>query len=549
VGRAFALVLALVAALGCTPAAPVIPADPDAEIHVVGTEPLLHHLDPQQALVVTEVGQVSLLFDTLLSYDRSGAKLVPSLAEALPQVSADGLTYTVRLRGGLTYSDGRALTAGDFVFAYRHLCDPVTASALAFSAFAVAGCERYHADDATRTPPEQLARDREAVGVVALDGRTVTYRLVARAAYFPHLLASWLTAPTREDIVAKGDLWTEAGTLVGNGYFRLVSWSHRGRMVFERNELHQPKAKLKRIVMELALSGGPSAALAAFRNGELDVLPVNADLKPVVDADPGLVNRTVAVDSPCTTFFALNLRRPPFDDANVRLAFAKSFDRVTWSREQLGGLGAPIATFVPPGIPGYDPADDAQAFDLTAARALIAASRYAAGLPPVQLTIPGAASTKRLFQAVVDAWRTALGVDAQLSPVDAATARELTRSPQNYPQMTVQGWCAAYPDPQDFLSLMFTTGTTVGYTNYANPTYDDLVRRADAETDPSVRAGLYHDAQRILTKDAPAVFASSARSLTLVAARVRGYSLTPRDRSFSQFTLGDVYVPLAPTAR
>jgi oligopeptide transport system substrate-binding protein len=539
----------LVVALGCTPAAPVIPADPDGEIHLVGSEPLPHHLDPQQALVVTEVGQVSLLFDTLLTYDRSGTKLVPSLAEAMPQVSSDGLVYTVKLRSGLVYSDGRALTAGDFVFAYRHLCDAATASDLAFSGFVVVGCERYHSDDPTRTPPDQLTRDRDGVGVVAPDDRTVTYRLAARAAYFPHLLASWLTAPTRADLVAKGDAWTEAGTLVGNGYFRLASWTHRGRMVFERNELHQPKAKLKRIVMELSLSGGPNAALAAFRNGELDVLPISSDLKSAVDADPALVAQTVAIDSPCTTFFSLNVRRPPFDDANVRLAFAKSFDRATWSREQLGSLGAPIATFIPPGIPGHDAADDAQAFDVQVARALIASSRYAAGLPPVLLTIPGSASSKRQFQPVVDGWRTALGVDAQLSPLDATTARDLARSPLTYPQVTLQGWCAAYPDPQDFLSLMFTTATTVGHTNYANPAYDGLVRRANAEADPTARAGLYRDAQRMLTKDAPAVFASSARSLTLVAARVHGHNLTPLDRAFSQFTLGDVYVPLPPTPR
>jgi oligopeptide transport system substrate-binding protein len=320
-------------------------------------------------------------------------------------------------------------------------------------------------------------------------------------------------------------------------------------MVFERNELHQPKAKLKRIVMELSLSGGPNAALAAFRNGELDVLPISSDLKPVVDADPALVAQIVAIDSSCTTFLSLNVRRPPFDDANVRLAFAKSFDRATWTREQLAGLGVPTATFIPPGIPGYDAADDAQAFDVPAARALIASSRYASGLPPVLLSILGAASLKRQFQPLVDGWRTALGVDAQLSPLDATTARDLTRSPLTYPQMTVQGWCAAYPDPQDFLSLMFTSATTVGHTNYAEPRYDDLVRRADAEPDPVARAGLYRDAQRLLTKDAPAIFATSAKSLTLVAARIHGHVLTPLDRAFSQYTLGELYVPLPPASR
>ena len=534
-----ALVALFVAAIGCT-TGPV--ADPDGELHILGAEPALHHLDPQQATAKTEVGEVSLLFDTLLTYDRSGRTLIPALAEALPDVSSDGLRYTVRLRADLTYSDGRPLVAGDFVFAFRHLCDPATKSDFAFAGYVVEGCERFHGDEPGRTPPDQVARDRDAVGVIAVDPRTITYRLTARAAYFSHLLASWLTAPTRGDLVAQGDAWTEPGSLIGNGLFRLVSWDHRKQMVFERNDQHRPKAKLRRIVMQLALA--PAAALAFYRNGELDVVGVGADLKREVDADPALVQQARAGDSLCTTYVNLNVRRPPFDDGAVRLAFAKSIDRDRWVRDSLAGLAAPLDTFVPPGMAGYDKDDDAQTFDPVKARGLLAGSRYAASMPPIQLTYAPDPTALRVFQPLLDDWRANLGVDVRLAPIDATTARDLLR-PETSPQMVLQGWCAAYPDPQDFLSLVFVSNTGVGHTNYANPAYDALVRRGDVESDTATRMNLYRDAQRLLTREAPAIFLSYARSFTLVSPRVHGASLTPLDRVFSQFTLTDVFVPRA----
>lgn len=537
-----ALALIVLIVSGACATGPV--ADPDGELRILGGEPGLHHLDPQQATSKIEVGEVSLLFDTLLTYDRGGATLIPSLARTMPQVSSDGLTYTISLQSGLTYSDGRAVLARDFVFAFQHLCDPATQSDFAFAGFVVAGCERFHADDPARTPADQLARDRAAVGVVASDDRTVSYHLAYRAQFFPHLLASWLTAPTREDLVARGDTWTEAGTYVGNGLFRLVSWTHRKEIVFERNEQHRPKAKLKRIVMNLALT--PNAALAAYRNGEIDVLDVSTDIKRDVDGDAALAGQSASIDSVCATYFSLNVRKPPFDDANVRLAFAKAVDRDQWVRDALGGLGTPATSFIPPGVPGHDADDNAQAFDPAAARDLLARSRYAGAVPTVLITYPPIPTLSRVFQALADGWRSALDVDVRLSPIDPTTVRDLAR-PETYPQLISSGWCAAYPDAQDFLSLVFVSGSGVGRTNYANPAYDSLVHQADGEPDVARRAGLYRDAQRMLTRDAPAIFMASLRSTTLVSPRVHGQTITRFDRVFSQYALSDVFVPARPS--
>jgi len=542
--RRLAIAIAVATTLsGCVTAPPIAEADPNGELVMLGSEPTPQHLDPQQAAFVSEVNEVALLFDTLLTYDRTGTRLVPSLASGLPRRSSDGLTYTVGLRDGLQYSDGRALTAADFVFAFRHLCDPTTRSQFAGSAFAVAGCEKYHADDPAKVTQAELAADRAAIGVTATDDRTLAFTLVAPAAYFPFILASWFTAPTREDAVAKGDRWTEPATFVGNGLFRMVSWSHRVQMVLERNDHHQPIAKLKRIVLQLAFQS--TAALAAYREGALDELGVGIDQKAAVEADPTLAGQLRTAASACTGYFSLNVLRPPFDDPRVRLAFAKSFDRAGYV-DLLNGLAKPLATFVPPGLPGYDPDDTTQAFDPAAARALLAGSRYAGAVPAVRLTYSPSALGTKILQAVVDSWRRNLGVPIQLDPVDGSTALELQRRPETVPQLAGAAWCADYPDPQNFLATVFTSKTTTGRTNYSSPAFDDLVRRAEAEADPATRIDLYQQAQRVLTADAPAVFTSTTTALFLIAPRVHGAHFTPLDHTFSQFTLSEVYVERRP---
>jgi oligopeptide transport system substrate-binding protein len=546
--RRLAVVIAAATLLSaCVTAPPPAEADPNGELVILGAEPTPQHLDPQQAAFVSEVSEVALLFDTLLTYDRSGTKLVPASASELPQRSSDGLTYTIGLRTGLEYSDGRPLTAADFVFAFRHLCDPTTRSQFAGSAFAIAGCEKYHADDPAKTAPADLAADRAALGVIATDDHTLTFTLAAPASYFPFILASWFTAPTREDAVAKGDRWTEPATFVGNGLFRMVSWSHRVQMVLERNDRHRPVAKLKRIVLDLAFQS--SAALAAYREGGLDALGLGIDQKAGVEADPVLSKQLQTAQSACTSFYGFNVRRPPFDDPLVRLAFAKSFDRATYTTDLLRGAARPTLTFIPPGLPGYDPDDSAQAFDPPAARGLLARSRYAGALPAVRLTFSPSALGTPILRAVADGWQRNLGVDVQLDPIDGTTALELQRRPETVPQLAGYAWCADYPDPQNFLQTVFTSTTTTGHTNYSSPAYDDLIRRAEAQIDPAVRLSLYKDAQRLLTADAPAIFVSVATSAFLIAPRVHGTHFTPLDHAFSQFTLSEVYVERRPAPK
>src|SRR5690349_4779413 len=99
-------------------------------------------IDPQRAESFDEIDVAMKVFSNLLAFDAEGT-LVPEMASALPALSADGLIYTFKLKPGLKYSDGRALTARDFEFGWKRQLDPAVASPNAFSGYALAGAEAY----------------------------------------------------------------------------------------------------------------------------------------------------------------------------------------------------------------------------------------------------------------------------------------------------------------------------------------------------------------------------------------------------------------------
>jgi len=536
-----AAALAAIVTVGAC-ASPSPPADPEGELVSFDQEPLT--LDPQKAFYIPDVGKVELLFSSLLTFDRDGKKLIPDAAAALPEISADGLTYRLTLRAGLRDSRGHPIVAGDFVYSFQRLCDPATANDLVFPLYAIRGCERYRSEPSTATP-DDLARDRAALGVSASDDRTIRFDLREPAPYFSMALTLWYAVPVSAAAVATGDRWTEAATIVGNGSFTLSEWRHRERMVFVRNEFHEPKAKLKRIVLRIGI-GTPAAALAAYRAGEVDTLGVAADIKEAVLADPVLTRQIVRPPATCTTFYAFNVRKPPVDDPLVRLALAKSFDRATYARDMLSGLAEPTRSFVPPGVPGSDPDDDAQAYDPAAARELLARSSYAGRLPPIELAFSPSKQGSAIAQWLQGRWRTELGADVRPSPIDATTFFQFDKQPATAPQLISRGLCVGFPDPEFFLSTGFASRSPGGRTGYKSEAFDRLVAEADRTTDPSRRAALYRDAQRILTKDAPAIFVASGGSWMLVQPWVHGYSLTALDHVFGRLGLSELFVEKKP---
>jgi oligopeptide transport system substrate-binding protein len=533
------------------PAAPPPGAQADAEAEFItnmGTEP--DTIDPQVSSFVHEIGVIMKVYDALMTFDPNTSLPIPNAAKEAPKLSSDGLTYTFTLKDGLKYSDGTALTAKNFEYGFKRLCDPEVAGDYAFTGYVVVGCEAYSTADATQTSPADLQKLRDAVGVRAIDDKTIEYKLKEKAPYFLSIMATWVGLPTREDLVKKGgETWAQSPeNYIGNGVWVLKEWKHNEKMVFERNENHTPKANFK--TWTQVIINEHAVEFAAYRNNELDVVAVaGPDLK-VIEADADLSKQLNKNTGTCTFYQGYNTTKPPFDDPNVRLAFSKAVDREQYVKDILGGIGVSNASFMPPGFPNYDPDDTNQKFDAAAAKQLLAQSKYAADLQSGALKVSMGFSSSALNKTRAEwfqgQYKQNLGIDIALDPQDSTTYTRNVKEVATTPQMFRLGWCADYPDEQDWLTTVFHSSSSISHTGWKNDQYDTLVRQADAEPDQAKRSAMYKEAQRILTKDSPAGFVYTNADWYLVKPWIQSYKISPLDYYFSSLTIFKMFITPKP---
>ncbi|HAF11688.1 MAG TPA: ABC transporter substrate-binding protein [Chloroflexi bacterium] len=515
--------------------------DPNGAFNTnMGSEP--DTIDPQKESFVGEVGQTMMVFEALMALDPKTLKPIPGAAKDAPKVSADGLTYTYTLRDGLKYSDGSPLTVKDFAYAFTRLCDPNVGGDYAFTGYSIVGCEAYSTTDPKKATPAELAAAKGKLGITT-SGSDITFKLVEQAPYFNSIAALWVGVPSRESDVTKGgDKWTEPATFIGNGPFKLTEWKHNEKMVYERNDNYRTPAKLKTWTKVMINEG--AVAFAAYRNNELDAQGIAAEDLRTVNADPDLKAQVRDVPGSCTFYYGFNTAKPPFTDPKVRMAFAKSFDRASYVTDVAGGIGKPIESFLPPGLPGYDPTDHTQAFDVAAAKQLLASSTFAGKpeLTGIKFTYSSSARNKTRTEWVLQQWKTNLGIDIAADPVASTTYTQLVKKPETTPQLFFLGWCADYPDQQDWLTTVFLSTATISHVGWANTQFDTLTRQADKEPDPKKRDDTYLAAQKILTADAPVAFIYSSATKYLLKPYVHGITDTALDFEFGIFDMTNISV-------
>jgi oligopeptide transport system substrate-binding protein len=498
-------------------------------------------IDPQIESFVNEVAQTMMVFEALMNFDPKTLRPVPGAAKEQPKVSADGLTYTYTLRDGLKYSDGSPLAPKDFMYAFQRLCDPATAGAYSFTGYVIAGCEDYNNLDPKKATPAELAAAKAKLGIT-VDATTITFKLVEPAPYFNSIAALWVGVPTRaSDVTKGGDKWTEPATFIGNGPFKLVEWKHNEKLVYERNDNYRNPTKIKTWTKVMINEG--AVAFAAYRNNELDVVGVAAEDLRTVDSDADLKAQLRDVPGSCTFYYGFNNLRAPFTDPKVRLAFSQSFDRTAYIND-VQKIGSVAESFIPPGLPGYDKDDHAQKYDPAAAKANLASSTFA-GKPElngIKFTYSASARTKTRIEWAQQQWKTNLGIDVTPDPVDRTTFSQLVKKPETTPLLFSLGWCADYPDQQDWLTTVFISNSSVTRTGYKNTQFDTLVKQADKEPDAKKRDDLYQQASRLLSKDAPVAFLYYSSTKYLLKPWVKGVTDTALDFEIGIFDLPSIQI-------
>ena len=452
-------------------------------------------LDPQLASFADEISVVKQLYRGLFTYDED-LNVVPAVALEVPTkanggVSQDGLTYTIKLRSDATWSDGKAVTANDFVYAFKRLFDPEAGAQGYYFSFytAIDGADAFASGEGTA----------DDVQVSALDANTLQITLAHEQPTLPTLLALWTAAPLRQDIIDQyGDAWTEPGNQIGNGPFVLTEYAPEDRIVLEANTNYwgDDTPTLQRLVYRIIPED--SAAVIAYQNGEIDITSIPTADSARFENDPERV-RFAQLE---TYALQYNNAQAPFDNVLVRQAISRAIDRDAFVRVVRGGVGVPATGWLPPGMPGGDAAVGAGlGFDVEQAQALLSQAGFPNGdaFPDVTLTIADVASNRLTAEFLQEQLNKNLGINIKIETLEEGAFFD--RYGAGDFQLTWLSWFADYADPENWLPEQFATNGGLNVLGYSNAQVDDLLAQAAVELDPTQRLAFYQQAHELIIQD------------------------------------------------
>jgi ABC-type transport system substrate-binding protein len=206
-----------------------------------------------------------------------------------------------------------------------------------------------------------------------------------------------------------------------------------------------------------------------------------------------------------------------------------AFNRQQYIDVVMSGHALPAIGIFPPGLPGFNISLQGLSYDPGAARELLKSSKYGAKLPPIVYTSGGLGSSIGSdVGALVEMWEQDLGVTITVENLEPSFYLDALYSGK-HGQIFSSGWCADYPDPQNFADVLFHTGSRENNGGYSNPQVDTLLEQARVEQDVTRRIALYQQAEQMIVQDAPVLFTVHHLSYQLVKPYVKGYVFTPID--------------------
>jgi oligopeptide transport system substrate-binding protein len=289
--------------------------------------------------------------------------------------------------------------------------------------------------------------------------------------------------------------------------------------------------------MEFSYITDSAVAFQAYQNNEFDIVALAAEDLKTAQADATLSKDINIYPGSCTTGLQFRNFTKPFDDAKVREAFSYAIDRERWVADVLQGLGAPALTWIPPGFPGFKEGETRFAFDAEKAKAALAESTYANvdALPPLVLSFGDTPRNRTRYEWLAARFKEVFGdgLKIELNPIEPTAFTALQKDKDSNLSMFIGGWCADYPDPQNWLSVYFNGNTTFAdRIGFNDEEFNTLTSQADAELDATKRAELYQQAQDRLVDLQPIAFFWNNVNSYLVKPWVTGIQKTPQDAAF-----------------
>lgn len=466
-------------------------------------------------------------FEGLLTKDING-KIVGGSSDKW-EISEDKLKYTFHIREDAKWSDGKKLTADDFVYSYRRVVDPKTASPIAYLMYYIKNAKDINIDK----------KQIDTLGVTAIDENTLTIELENPTLYFEDILASGgCYVPVREDIINKyGDDWTwNSESYIGNGAYKMTERKPDELIAFELNTNYWDYKNQVAKKINFVLIADEYISLNAVRTGDVD-FSINAP--PIGEIESLIKENLMAVSDIIGVYYLdLNNKDKTLSDKRVRKALSLAIDR-NYIVSNIGhGKLIAAESFVPPVVKGLEKSfrEESRNFiiannysnNIIEAKKLLAEAGYPNGenFPILEVKVSSGFYTT-VLEAIQEMWKNNLNIDVVVRTEESKITLPFRQSGKY--QIARTSWTGDYNDPLTMLQIM-TSESDINYSGFSNERYDYLINFATTSTNEKDRMEALKEAEAILFEEMPIIPFIYRTDFLVVNPKLKNYIDDPLGR-------------------
>jgi len=461
-------------------------------------------IDPGLIISTTSIEIVEQLFLGLTDFDPNTYEAIPELAIGW-SILNNGKIYQFALREDVYWTDGTPVTAHDIVWAIRRNINPKTKSPYAYVLYILKNAEAIHTGE---------IEDVTQIGVRAIDEKTVEFELNHAAAYFPAIAGLWVYRPLPSKTIEKyGENWIEPLYIQSNGAYKLTSWVDGSLMILQKNPGFINASKVCIPEIRFYIIPESYAGFELYKSNALDIIGGNFLRLPIMElanikSNPAFFNQYYRQPLLCTSFYGFNTIRPPVDNVLVRKALSAAIDRALLIEVITKGDEEPATTFTrPPLFGSVLPSEGIGIhFDPTQAQKWLAEAGYpnGVGLPPITIMHNVSETHHRIANTLKSFMQHYLNITVHVVSYDWETYINAITG-NNAPHIFRAGWCADYPDANNWLNDVFHPFKSQNMIQWNNREFAQLMDDAQKISDPEIRKRLYRRAEKILCEEEAAV--------------------------------------------
>ena len=483
---------------------------PEGTLNLYDVGPIT--LDPAVSQEMRSHFYVVHIFGGIVSLDEN-MKVVPDIASNW-DITEDGKVYTFYIKTEAKFQNGRPIKAEDVKFSWDRAASPDTNSPTV----------QTYLGNILGIDEVLQGKTKEIKGVTILNDYTLRVELREPMASFLSRITYPVAFVVDKDDVKKGGEWWRKPN--GSGPFKLRQWKTDELLELEANDLYYGEGPLLKRVAFRLWAGVP---LRMYEQNEIDATDVSIANIDLVRDESNPFHKELNVYPELSMYYlAFNVNKPPFDDANVRRAFVRAIDKEKIIKGTLKRTVRPANGIIPAGMPGFNPELKGLGYDVQAARELLAQSKYggAVNLPPIILTTSGrGAAIPDYLSAIIQQWKQNLGVAIEVRVLEPEVffyrIKEVVDNIYDF------GWVADYPDPENFLDILFHSDRPNNAGRYNNSSVDSLLDRANMEKDEARRIELYRNAETLVVEDAALLPLWFGQNSILVKPNIKNYRYSP----------------------